>query len=565
MARTVHGITLTGDNKKYKQVMKESEKIARNTTKSITSFTDEVNKGFTVLQANMNRFLGSLGKIGTAMRGMGGGMGGMGMLGMLSGIGAVAGLGAYAIGSSVRKRAESAGVGLRLNAIGAGGGFRNSTRMGYDSLSTLNQRYAMATQVGGRGGGLENIQALARVTGLDPETIISSASVRRNIGAGGAGGSLAAVRKTMSILSDTLGKTFDKGRLGSFMSSIDQTLMSMGAGVNIDEKSFIKSFGALMKDSTMSASPNRAAMGLSAIDQTFKTASGAKFGLVAQIMSEAMGGQASGVDLMYETRKGLFGKGSLGGGNRSQKIFGGMRKVFQDMGMGGSEENTSRLRALRIQDYFGIQGIDVARALGDAIAKGDFEKASQLSGKFKSPKDLQKEANEIMKTTDGKITSTMAILSNIQDSIGNRLIPIVFSIAESFGAISPQTAAREEMHNVKRRSLNSSRFMQSEGFNRDSASLEHRGNILHAFKQNVFNEEEKKKIRNSVMGEITEGKTLLSKTTNENDKANIQDLIEKLERLANAIDAQPKTINVSTQNGRGRTQDVSQKSIGQTK
>lgn len=563
MAKVVHGITLTGDNKKFKSMMKESDNLLRKTTVSMEKMTSGLNKGFLQVQGTLNKLLGSLkglSSFGTTGGGRGRGMGGL-ALGGLAAVGAAGG--AFAA-SSIRARAQTAGLGIGLNAMGAGDRFRNNTALGYNAMDTLSQRRGLVTGVGGTGGGVQDVQALARATGLDPEQIIGSAGARRNIGSNGASGSLTAVRRTMGILSETLGKTFDKGRLGEFMSSIDKTLMSMGSGVNIDEKSFIKSFGALMKDPTMSASPNRAANALGNLDNTFKTASGQKFGLMAQIMQKAMGGEASGVDMMFEMRKGLFGKGGLGGGERSTKIFGAMKDTFSEMGMGGMSDEQSRLRALRMQDIFGIDGIDVAQKIGDAIVKGDLGKASEISGKFKTPQDLQKEALKVMSSTDGKITTTVSLLKNIQDDLGSKLIPAIFAIASKFGINYEQPDASRIRTGERSRALGSADLFNKPGFDYRSGSHENVGSVLRAFNSNSLSAEEQEKIKSALNQEIKEGKTLLGQTKDGQERETITALLTLLQKLSDKLDTMKTTnVVVQTQNGRGRT-DVTSKNVGQT-
>lgn len=578
MANTVeHSIRLSGDNTKLKKILKESDALLKNNARSTTEYSKVLSNAFEGIHRKVKELNKSLMQMGSSL---GGGAGGglMGKLKGLTGLGiGIAGMGLGFAGAAVRQRMQTASTGLQLNAIGAGGGYRSNTAMGFGVQQTLSQRLSLAKSVGGIGGGLDGIQALARVTGMDPSEIIGSASARRGSGSS-RGESLTAVRRTMGILSQTLGETFDKGRLGEFMSSIDSTLMSIGSGVNVDERSFVQAFSNLIKNPTLGSNPQRAANALGAVDNAFKTASGNNFGLIAQIMSGAMGGNASALDLTFESRRGLFAKGKLGGKDRQSSIFGSMKNFFEQSGMGGSGADSSRLRALTLQDRFGVQGADVARALGDAIASGQTSKAAKLAKGFETPESLQKQAMDIMSSTDGGIMSMQVIMSNMLDEIGGSIAPNLVKITSkitgsAFGSIMLGTQGersaridKQSFAEDKSGALSYLDKLEMPGFNLNSGTFSERGGLFRSLSTpGRLSKEERSRIGTALNQEIAEGKRLLDGTNNPTKQDAIVQMLEKLERFVAALESiekKEKNAIINVSNSRGRTQDVTTKSIG---
>lgn len=554
---TEHSVRLKGDNKQLKQVVSETERIFKRSAASTRAYAGVLKESFKSVKDQLEGVNDILKKMAQNLTGGPGG-GILKMLGGLGVAGAGIGMAVSAATAGVYARARTADEGLRLNAFGAGNRFRGNARMGYSVQETLQQRTALVQGMGGTGSGLQQIQALARVTGVDANEIIGSAGMRRSIGGGQ---NISAVRRTMAILSETLGDTFDKGRLGSFMGSIDQTLMSMGAGVNVDEKSFVKAFNNLLKDPTMKASPGRGTQALGAIDSAFKNASGSNFGLIMQLMSSAMPG-GTPLERMFEARRGVFAEGKLGGKDRSTAIFGAMRNMFgeDNMNIGSMSEQDSILRATFLQRNMGVEGADVARSIGDAIASGDILKAADLSKDLKSPQSLQEKANDIMSSTDGEVKKVRATLDNTFDAIGDKLIPAVVGIAKRFGV---SVGGGSDKENKTKKDIRESMMfldkMDKPGFYTGSKK-EFDGLYSSMDKMRpVYQKYTKRTLQN----EIEEGRDLLSKTTDPVQREMITKLLDRMELFVARLETlESKNTNITVKNARGHTQDIGSKEFG---
>lgn len=559
---TEHSVRIKGDNKQLKQVMAETQRIFKRNAFSAQAFGKAMKDSFKGIRSEIDDVNSSLGKMVQKLTSGPGG----GIMRLLGGVG-IAGAGLLASGASAAMyaRAQTAGQGLQLNAFGAGNRFRSNTRMGYSPGDTLGQRLALTQGMGGTGQGLAEIQALSRATGVDASAIIGSAGTRREIGGGR---NIAAVRRTMGILSQTLGETFDKGRLGSFMSSIDQTLSSMGSGVNVDEKSFVSAFASLLKDPTFKASPARGAQALGAIDSTFKNASGNNFGMIMQLMSDAMPG-GTPLERMFEARRGVFAQGKLGGRDRQSAMFGSIGNMFGEMGIGGNKEQDRILRAMMLQNNFGVQGADTAASLGDAIAKGDIGKAIGISKEFATPENLQKKAIDIMSSTDGNIVTVKSLLGNILDKVGDQLVPAVIGIAKRFGV---ETGMFDKEKIVRIESELGRDRQEAFGFLGNmsrsnkfhSGSLGEFGSLQRAMPS--LSENERAYAKQTLEQEIQQGRNRLGATTDPQQREVLEKLLNRMELFVAQLERlENKNTNVTVQNSRGRNQDIGSKEFGKMK
>lgn len=571
-----HIIRISGDNRRLKATLKDSDSLLKGSSRLTQNYAkvlqgaletankklSEVSKNLKSIedikvfkeQANQVRNLrNELEQINKTQRmptpGGGGPSGGMGMMGLLRNIPGLGGLltlgGAFGFATAAyRQRAQTAGVGLRLQALGAGGMRRRNLELGFGTQENLEQRLGLVQAIGG-GRGLEDIQALSRVTGVDAQQLIGAAGARRRIGLGQAE-SLQAVRRSMSILSSTIGDTLDRGRIGEYLSSMDNSLTMLGTGIKIDETSFGKAFGTLLRNEFFRSNPERAGQALRGIDEAFRTSTGAQFGFMSQIMANAMqkaGMNVNPLSLMFQTRRGIFAQGGPGAAN----IFESIREKFGQLGFGGMAGRSQMGRGLMIKELFGIQNVDLATEIGNAIATKQFRKAKELTKEYKSPEEIQSNALDIMKNTDGNIVKVQATLNSILDELGDNIAISLKAIAEAvtFGKFETSANKTERLAGM----LTNQSFSAAQLPKEDLLMMSRVGGLG---ARGDMTDEKRRRIRENLE---TEKRQLMGDISLTSDKEEKENLRRTLDLLIDAIrnfseDKKPIIVNVSNSRGK---------------